>query len=424
MYLRILLLLVFAMMAWNNTFAQQTSLFNGKDLSGWKIHGTEKWYVDDGELICESGPDAAYGYLATEETFKNFDLTIDFKQEANGNSGIFFRSSLEGTIITGWQAEVAPPDHDTGGVYESYGRGWLIKPDKALDEALKMGEWNTMRIRVVEDHVQTWVNGVPMVDFRDRKIGAAEGSIALQIHDGGGIKVRWKNLYISEATPDNNAGTYLYRTDLIRAKPGKLLDLIEALKEKNAAYEEAGLSPSFIMRHSQGDHWDLMLLQPVKSYATYYRPANMAKRNTVKKHTEHRLNDLVSWKEETFVQGPSLAIVTERFKDMGFFHIEIFTALPEKRSELLAQRKMENVYLQGISRQQNLIFQKDLGGSWDLFTLGFYRDIKHFAGSVDIPLETENAAAKAAGFESVFTIGSYLRSLIAEHHDTLATAVQ
>ena len=92
-----------------------SSLFNGKDLSGWEIYGTEKWYVADGHLICESGPDKAYGYLATEKTFKNFDLTLEFQQEANGNSGVFFRSSIEGTKITGWQAEVAPPNHSTGG---------------------------------------------------------------------------------------------------------------------------------------------------------------------------------------------------------------------------------------------------------------------------------------------------------------------
>ena len=41
------------------------SLFNGKNLDGWKVYGTEKWYVDNGELICESGPDKEYGYLAT-----------------------------------------------------------------------------------------------------------------------------------------------------------------------------------------------------------------------------------------------------------------------------------------------------------------------------------------------------------------------
>lgn len=176
--------------------AKKVTLFNGKDLSGWKVYGTEKWYVQDGELICESGPDKQYGYLATEQTYKNFDLSVQFKQEANGNSGVFFRSSIEGTKVSGWQVEVAPKDRDTGGVYESYGRGWLeqIPPEK--ENILKPGEWNTMRIRVEGDHVQTFLNGKPMVDMRDAKIGAADGSIALQIHDGGGIKVRWRKLVL------------------------------------------------------------------------------------------------------------------------------------------------------------------------------------------------------------------------------------
>jgi len=171
-------------------------LFNGEDLSGWVVHGTEKWYVEDGLLVCESGPDKEYGYLATEQSFEDMDLTLEFKQEANGNSGVFFRSSLEGTKITGWQAEVAPPGHNTGGIYESYGRGWLIQPEAEKDEALKMGEWNKMRIRVVGDEVTTWLNGQEMIRFKDEKIGNADGQIALQIHDGGGIKVRWRNIRV------------------------------------------------------------------------------------------------------------------------------------------------------------------------------------------------------------------------------------
>jgi 3-keto-disaccharide hydrolase len=174
------------------------ALFNGRDLTGWKIHGTELWYVDNGELVCESGPDKQYGYLATDSIYRDFDLSVDFKQEADGNSGVFFRSSLEGTRITGWQAEVAPPGHDTGGIYESYGRGWLIRPSHDEDEVLRMGEWNTMRIRVFGDHVTTWLNGVRMVELTDAKIGEAEGVIALQIHDGGGIKVRWRNIYLTK----------------------------------------------------------------------------------------------------------------------------------------------------------------------------------------------------------------------------------
>ena len=172
------------------------SLFNGEDLSGWQVHGTEQWYVEDGEIVCESGPDAQYGYLATEQTYRDFDLTVDFKQEADGNSGVFFRSSVEGTTVNGWQAEVAPPGLFSGGVYESYGRGWLVQPDPALDAALRMGDWNTMRVRAVGDRVTTWLNGTRMVDFEDEKIGEAEGSIALQIHDGGGIKVRWRDIRV------------------------------------------------------------------------------------------------------------------------------------------------------------------------------------------------------------------------------------
>jgi len=178
--------------------SQSVSLFNGTDLSGWEIYGTEKWYVEDGLLICESGPDAEYGYLGTKRTFKDFELTLEFKQQADGNSGVFFRSSIEGTKITGWQAEVAPPGHNSGGIYESYGRGWLIKPDPEKDKALKMGEWNTMKIKAVGDKVTTWLNGQMMVEFEDAKIGKAKGSIALQIHSGGGIKVLWRNINIEE----------------------------------------------------------------------------------------------------------------------------------------------------------------------------------------------------------------------------------
>jgi hypothetical protein len=178
--------------------SKKQSLFNGKDLTGWKIYGTEKWFVENGLLVCESGPDKEYGYLATEKFYKNFDLTLEFLQEADGNSGVFFRSTIEGTKIAGWQCEVAPKGNDTGGIYESYGRGWLVQIDEDKENILKPGEWNAMRIRVVGDKVQTWLNGQPMVDFSDEKIGQGNGSIALQIHSGGGIRVKWRNMLIEE----------------------------------------------------------------------------------------------------------------------------------------------------------------------------------------------------------------------------------
>ncbi|WP_194976151.1 3-keto-disaccharide hydrolase [Aquiflexum lacus] len=173
---------------------KEISLFNGKDLSGWIIYGTEKWYVEDGLLISESGPDKEYGYLGTKKAYKDFELNLEFKQEADGNSGVFIRSTVDGTKVSGWQVEVAPPGHDTGGIYESYGRGWLIKPDKEKDSVLKYGDWNKMRIVVNGDRVVSYLNGVEMVDFSDEKIGKGKGGILLQIHDGGGIKVYWRNI--------------------------------------------------------------------------------------------------------------------------------------------------------------------------------------------------------------------------------------
>lgn len=130
---KLIQLIAYCLLLTASTFAQNATLFNGKDLTGWKIYGTEKWFVENGELICESGPDKGYGYLATTKTYKNFELSVDFKQGANGNSGVFIRSSIPdgSTKISGWQVEVAPPNHDTGGIYEFMGvGGWFKSPTK------------------------------------------------------------------------------------------------------------------------------------------------------------------------------------------------------------------------------------------------------------------------------------------------------
>jgi hypothetical protein len=199
--MKINLTLVFLIMLCVSHIAEaqkSKSIFNGKNLDGWQIHGTEKWYVQDGLLICESGPDKGYGYLSTKKNYNDFELVVEFQQEANGNSGVFFRSTFVGTKVSGWQVEVAPPNHDSGGIYESYGRGWLVQIPDEKENILKMGEWNTMKIKVVGGHVTTWLNGEQMVDITDDKIAQGKGAIALQIHDGGGIKVKWRNLKVKE----------------------------------------------------------------------------------------------------------------------------------------------------------------------------------------------------------------------------------
>ncbi|MDP4223704.1 MAG: DUF1080 domain-containing protein, partial [Bacteroidota bacterium] len=104
----------------------------------------------------------------------------------------------KGVEISGWQVEVAPPGHDTGGIYESYGRGWIAQIPDEKENILKKDDWNTMRIKVIGDHITTWLNGQVMTDLTDAKIGHGKGRILLQIHEGGGIKVRWRNFQLME----------------------------------------------------------------------------------------------------------------------------------------------------------------------------------------------------------------------------------
>ena len=61
-----------------------------------------------------------------------------------------------------------------------------------------MNEWNSLKLTINDGEVKTWINGQEMISIRDNKISNSEGSIALQIHDGGGIKVRWRDLKLVE----------------------------------------------------------------------------------------------------------------------------------------------------------------------------------------------------------------------------------
>jgi len=197
----------------------------------------------------------------------------------------------------------------------------------------------------------------------------------------------------------------LYRTTLYRAAPGRLLELIEVLRGSPAP-ERTRL----ILRHTQGDHWDLMVLTRVAGLDAAGEAPEPPP-------------ELVAWREDTFVHGPELAGL-EPFWSGGFFHVEMFHALAGRRGELLEQRLMENTYQRALGRPENAIFVRVIGGSWDCFTIGAYRSLGHYAESEAIPPERADAAARAAGFEGGDRIGTYLRSLMADHHDTLAVPVR
>jgi hypothetical protein len=205
------------------------------------------------------------------------------------------------------------------------------------------------------------------------------------------------------AAQEATRGDVLYRMTLLRAAPGRLLDLVAAVK---------GTTP-WIYRHSQGDHWDLMVLEAAGSDLQHLEAAAVAPLGS---------DQLVAWREEEFVRGPDLAALPE-VATAGLAHIEMFHALPGKRAELLRQREMENAYLAATGRPRNAIFVRELGASWDAFTLGVYRSWSHYAEGQGASGEREDAAARAAGFAASNQIGPYLRTLIQDHHDTLAVPV-
>jgi len=180
------------------------ALFNGKDLTGWKNNGAEKWVVDGGTILCESTA-GKYGYLTTEKTYRDFTLRLRFKGEAQGNSGVFIRSRIlgidpeHGPDIEGMQIEVDPSvGRHTGGLYESGGRGWLIQPTAEGERVLKPGEWNELEVSAHGNRIVTRLNGTQIVDYTDPTPRFTDGVIGLQIHTGGGVRMRWKDIYIQE----------------------------------------------------------------------------------------------------------------------------------------------------------------------------------------------------------------------------------
>ena len=217
---------------------------------------------------------------------------------------------------------------------------------------------------------------------------------------------------------------YLYKVSFIQAAPGQLLTLIDEQKKWNSLEPRlrGGAEPPLWMRHSQGDRWDLMLVYPMGSYYDYYK--NDRSDQSGEKDPMKFRNDLIAWREDLFVEGPPLEELKQNWSSAGFFHVEIFQALPGKQNGLIKEREMENDYLRRLGQPINLIFRRDQGAAWDCFTIGFYRDLQHYAESAKTTPEDADKAAKAAGFESAKHIGPYLRTLIALHHDTLAVAVK
>jgi hypothetical protein len=245
------------------------------------------------------------------------------------------------------------------------------------------------------------------------------------LEGGPMLNVAWLTLVLL-SPPPAPAG-YLYRATLLQAAPGKLLEVVDLYKAGWPGVRDSGDEAPIAMRHSQGDRWDLLLLFPMGSFEQFYsreRVLRREKASAAARADLERLQGDVAHQEDVFVLGPPLETVRGQLGNAGFFHIEMFEALPGMRAGLYREREMENAYAKALGQPENLIFVRDSGAAWDLFTVGGYRDLKHYAESADVPAAKQEEAAKAAGFEGARFVGPYLRTFIALHHDTLAVAVK
>lgn len=164
-------------------------IFNGRDLTGWNVVGSAKWVVNDGVIRGgQFGDSKRSGLLMTERSFRDFDLELDFKIDEHGkyNSGVYLRHGTKERRRRGYQVNIGRAAvEEYVGLYTDK---WLDKGDER-DEFRKVLEWNQLRIRAVENHIQVWLNGHKIVDFIDREAAQdylKPGVIAFQTYGAEG----------------------------------------------------------------------------------------------------------------------------------------------------------------------------------------------------------------------------------------------
>jgi hypothetical protein len=179
------------------------SLYNGKDLSGWVNVGHEKWEPEADGVLHGVAVTKEYGYLQTEKSYKDFQMSLRFKCEGDGNSGVFFHTWFKpGTadVTKGPQFEIdCTLGKHTGGVYEQK-RGWIVWPAPENESVVRLGDWNEYLLMVVGNHYISRLNGVIMVDYTDPKPESDDGPLALQLHSGGKGNMRFKDIIVRDLT--------------------------------------------------------------------------------------------------------------------------------------------------------------------------------------------------------------------------------
>lgn len=222
---RIFLGLLFCVLAQAEE-SQFVELFDGKSLNGWDGDPVY-WSVKNGVIIGEVTPETLLkrnSFLIWRgETVGDFELVVEYRVSAKGNSGINYRSVETPDVkwsLTGYQADIDGGDQWTGQNYEERGRTFLAyrgqrvvlkpgaKPEvvdeigtrKELQKAVKKEDWNTYRIVAKGNVIKHFVNGVLMseVDDRDPENRVTQGLLGVQVHVGPPMKIEYRKILLKE----------------------------------------------------------------------------------------------------------------------------------------------------------------------------------------------------------------------------------
>ncbi|MCL6503498.1 MAG: DUF1080 domain-containing protein, partial [Pirellulales bacterium] len=178
------------------TVENASSLFNGRDLEGWEGN-FELWSVEGGEIVGRTSGLDHNEFLVSRLLVGDFELTLEVLLVDNqGNSGIQFRSeALPGGEVRGYQADIGAGWW--GKLYEEHGRGLLWQ--NSGEPYVQPAQWNRYRIRAEGSRIRTWINDQLCVDLDDPQ-GARRGIIALQLHAGEAMEVRFRDLRLRVLT--------------------------------------------------------------------------------------------------------------------------------------------------------------------------------------------------------------------------------
>jgi hypothetical protein len=179
----------------NNDFK---SLFDGKTLNGWSSAPGGKWEVKNGAIIGTSPKtERRHGILLTDQQFSDFVVKAKFRVHS-GDSGFYFRAKRvkSAVSVNGFQVEV-DTSQETGGLYETGGRGWVRKPTQEVIKrrAYKSGEWSNLELSAIGGNIIVKINGIVSSELKNDQ-GRLKGYFGLQLHGGQNMHVEYKDIMI------------------------------------------------------------------------------------------------------------------------------------------------------------------------------------------------------------------------------------